>query len=378
MYYAAFWSEEGGDYIGRRSVGSLLAELPVRIPATPTSKAGARAIVEAWLADHAPGHRSSPILAVDYLDEFWTEGGDYATGKTARGKGLSSQYLYNNRAWIKKYVRPYLEGQGRKITLGRLTAAHIEGLAMHLYSLELSTKTANGIMAAVSSALAEAERLGKIRDNPARRVERLAEEDYIRQPLSIAECRAFFGITWIDPRLLAVNLRGATTGMRLGEVRGLQAEDILSDAIHVCHNWQDREGLKGPKGSKGANIKERFVPLPGKTREVITQLADRNPWGDGFAIFGDVRERPISARLIQTSYNAALAAIGIDDQARTARGLGFHAWRHWYNSQLRGQVPDHALRALTGHHSEAMTDLYTEITAEQRAAVMLLAEGLVG
>jgi integrase len=107
-------------------------------------------------------------------------------------------------------------------------------------------------------------------------VEKLAEDDFVRDILTTAECKAFFQTTWTDPRLYAANLLAATTGLRLGEVRG----------------------------------------------------------------------------------------------------LGFHAWRHWYNSMLRGQVPDHALRALTGHRSEAMTDHYTEITAEQRSAVAALANQL--
>ena len=69
--------------------------------------------------------------------------------------------------------------------------------------------------------------------------------------------------------------------------------------------------------------------------------------------------------------------LGISEEDRRARGLTFHSWRHWYNSMLRGKVADHTLRALTGHKSEAMTDNYTEITADQRAAVGVLAGLLV-
>jgi integrase len=67
----------------------------------------------------------------------------------------------------------------------------------------------------------------------------------------------------------------------------------------------------------------------------------------------------------------------IPDAERRRRGLTFHSWRYWYNSMLRGRVPDHALRALTGHHSEAMTERYTEITADQRREIARLANGLV-
>ena len=43
---------------------------------------------------------------------------------------------------------------------------------------------------------------------------------------------------------------------------------------------------------------------------------------------------------------------------------------------LRGHSPDHALRKLTGHKNEEMTDRYSEITDEQIMAVAELAEEL--
>ena len=52
------------------------------------------------------------------------------------------------------------------------------------------------------------------------------------------------------------------------------------------------------------------------------------------------------------------------------RNLSFHAWRHFYNTMLRGHIPDYALRKLTGHQNEEMTDRYSAITEEQKNAVM--------
>ena len=70
---------------------------------------------------------------------------------------------------------------------------------------------------------------------------------------------AVLRLEWKDPRYYGINLLAATTGMRLGEIRGLQAEDIREDYIHVCHNWQDTEPegrkMKGPKHSTLANRK---------------------------------------------------------------------------------------------------------------------------
>lgn len=374
-YYVSFWDQDRGDYVGKRSVGRLLADLPAEVVASPTSKAGARAIVDEWLKTHTPGHKRSE-LAIDYLDAFWASEGAYAKGKLARGKGLSEQYLYNNRNWIKKYVRPYLEDQGKPILLSRLSAGILEGFAMHLFELDISTKTANQILAAVGKPLEEATRLGLIPHNPMRRVEKLAEEDYVREILSVEEVRAFFALPWSDPRLYAINLLAATTGMRLGECRGLLSEDIRGGEIYLTHNWQDREKQKGPKGSRGAIVKARRIPLPQSTQKALSELAKKNPWGDGFVFFGDSKGRPIGKQVVETAYNEGLEAIKIDETSRKARGLGFHAWRHWFNSQLRGKVDDHSLRLLTGHSSHEMTEHYTEVTTEQRIAVARLAENL--
>jgi integrase len=393
MYYVAFWDEEVYDYVGRRSTGRLLSEIPRKMDASPSSQAGARLIVEAWLEHHSPGRVRSG-LAADYLERFWDDEGAYAKSKEARGKPLSAQYLYSSRLRIKKFVRPFLERQSKPISLDRLTPALLEELAMELYDQCTSAKTANQVLVSIGKALEEGVRLGLLRDNPMRRVEKLAEEDYVRQILTREEVKAFFALSWSDPRHYAINLLAATTGMRLGECRGLLVDDLRPGGIHVCHNWQDKEKEKeknkGPKGSKGAMIKARDIPLPPSTERVILELADHNPWKDGFVFFGDRKSSPLGKQIIETAYSEALAAIGIEDDraakkekrephpgSRQARGLGFHAWRHWFNSYLRGKVDDHVLQALTGHQSQEMTDHYTEVTAEQREAVAKLAEGLI-
>lgn len=376
VYYVSFWDQERADYVGRRSTAMLLGELERPTAASPTSRAGARLIVETWLETHTPG-RARSELAIDYLETFWADDGAYARGKAARGAQISSQYLYNNRNSIKKYVRPFLDKQPRPIHLDRITPALLEDLSLELYDMEISAATGNKVLQAIGVAMGEAYRLGLIRENPSLRVPRLAEENYVREILTRDEVKAFFSLAWSDPRLYAINFLAATTGMRLGECRGLLAEDLREGGIHLVHNWQDREGNKGPKGSRGATVKARDVPLPASTERVLRELAKQNPWNDGFVFFGDSRDRPIGKQVVEVSYKEALKEIKIDEEKRKARGLGFHAWRHWFNSQLRGKIDDHALRRLTGHASEDMTEHYTEVTKEQRAAVALLADELI-
>jgi integrase len=320
---------------------------------------------------HAGEERAESLIP--YLEAFWEDSGSYATGKRMHEESLSLQYLYNNRLNVSKHIKPYFETLPKVLTIDTVKAGHIEDLKEDLSEDgEIGNRTINSVLQTISVALGEAERLGLIRGNPCKTVRRLSEKKYRRQPLSLAEVKEFFGLDWLDPRLKAINLLAATTGMRLGECRGLLLEDIQGDHIHVCHNWQDREGIKPPKWNE-----IRDVPLPAKTKKALDAVAKANPWKDGFVFFGAVKRRPIDKKAVEETYASAVEVIGIANEDRKTRGLDFHAWRDFFNSALRGRIDDHSLRELTGHKSEEMTERYTEITAEQRVAIKLLADSLV-
>lgn len=61
---------------------------------------------------------------------------------------------------------------------------------------------------------------------------------------------------------------------------------------------------------------------------------------------------------IRAAYYMALDRVGLKGEGRRARGIVFHSLRYWYNTQLRGAIPENVLRRFTGHHSAGMTDLY--------------------
>jgi len=311
-------------------------------------------------------------ILVDYLSGFWAEGSQYLCGKEARKTPLSAIYVINSRSAISGHVRPWLEKHYPDLGLAQLTAAALEELTLHL-AASLGASRVNGIIKAVRVPLGEAYRLGALADNPARKVRKLPDPPPARKLLEIEEARRFFSLEWRDPRMYAANLTAALAGLRLGEIRGLQTEDIRDGYLHVCHNWQDWEAegrkMKGPKHSTPSRPKIRDVPVAPKLEAALRELARVNPYGDGFVFWGYRKGEPPSGTLIDESFEAGLRAIGITEEQRRGRHLTFHAWRHWYNSHMRALVPDYQLRMLTGHTSEAMTDRYTEITDEQRDAV---------
>jgi integrase len=361
QYYAAFWDPARHEYGKRRATGQ-------------TSKAAADAQARKWLAEGIPSRDSTALT--DYLRNFWDPIGPYARRAQLRGRPMSADYLKGSRYAILRHVLPWLQNTQRaQLQLHQVTPAVLETLVLWLSEQDLAARRVNAIRQAVAVPLAEARRLGLIREDPMRSVLRLQELRSDRQILSIEEARKILFGDWPDERYRLINMLAAATGMRLGECRGLLLEDLVQDGavwcITVRHNWQDGEGLKAPKWGSS-----RAVPFSERLAQSLQLLAAGNPWGNTFIFYGDRRGFPVAKRAVETAYNTALASAGIPDAERRRRGLGFHAWRHWYNSMLRGQLPDHALRALTGHRSEAMTERYTELTDEQRKAAAVLSSRL--
>jgi integrase len=77
------------------------------------------------------------------------------------------------------------------------------------------------------------------------------------------------------------------------------------------------------------------------------------------------------------AYNDACRAIGISDEERKARKLGFHAWRHFYVSMMRASTESRTVQAVVRHSNESTTKRYSHLTDEQRREIAGLAGGLL-
>ena len=356
QYYVAFWDPERQEYT-RRATGQ-------------TSESAADDVARKWLAE---GAVVTTQTLYDYLSGFWAADGHYAKSRRLRGHPLAAEYLSSMHSAVTKRVLPWLKDHKRtKLQLREVTAGILEQLVLSLHETGLSARRVNAIRQAVGVPLAEAKRLGLIRTNPMTDVLKLAESKPQREILTLEEARKVLAGKWADERHRLINMLAASTGMRLGECRGLLVEDLVQDGEKWCilvrHNWQDGEGLKVPKWGS-----VRPVPLPPRLGTALQELAAANPWGNDFVFYGSRRDIPIGKRMVSLSYNAAVIAAGIPEAERRRRGLTFHSWRHWYVAYIRGTIPDHALQALTRHQSEKMLDRYSSVTEEQHRAVTELA-----
>ena len=71
-------------------------------------------------------------------------------------------------------------------------------------------------------------------------------------------------------------------------------------------------------------------------------------------------ETPVTGKHVYNGFVKALEKICIGKTEREERGLTFHAWRHFANTQyLTGGLTTKQVQAMTGHTTKRSTDRYT-------------------
>ena len=141
---------------------------------------------------------------------------------------------------------------------------------------------------------------------------------------------------------------GLKTGLRRGELQGLQWQDIDLDnrLLTVRHSWCSvKHALLSPKGNRF-----RTIPL---TDDVIRLLSKRNPNHEFvFAVDGAVFEpKAMGARLAAASERAGLPKVTL------------HVLRHSFASQLAMKgVSITIIQSLLGHADIKVTMRYAHLS----------------
>lgn len=151
------------------------------------------------------------------------------------------------------------------------------------------------------------------------------------------------------PLWRAMILTGLRTGMRLGELLGLQWSDVDLDAMVIIVRHNLVQGILGsPKTGK-----ERVVAFPQSVKDVLAPMRR----SDGYVFQRD------DGRAL----NAGIAARALHRVCRRAglRRIGWHTLRHTFASQLgrrRGTLLE--AQRLLGHSTLAMTEHYTHLVPQ--------------
>lgn len=343
------------------------------------------------------GH-SSGLAA--YLDSFWDyENSEYVRSKRAEGRDISPDYIRSNRQLVWKYFLPYMKH--RKIeSLADLNKKVLLEWRNHLFehgrlnlpgNVETDDKgnpieprtitpvTINKVRQAVHVALEHAEAIDLIPVNPMRSIKRVHETPQKVGFFEIEEVKKLFAHPWGDFRAYAASLLSVSTGLRLGELRGLLWDnvDLEKQYLNVVTNWQDGQGIKPPKWGD-----VRYgVPFPSKVAEALETLKGMNPHpisSKAFVFFGETAESPIPRQILPRQLKQAMKREGIPERQPTnpdARRT-FHSLRHTAGTLLAATAGMDTVQRLLGHTTQAMTENYVHTTDTDRDIILKAQNGL--
>jgi len=224
----------------------------------------------------------------------------------------------------------------------------------------LSLKTINNALTVLSKLLSVAEEQRVIAQSP--RVRLFAK---LPKPpfdfLSFEEAEQLASA--VEPEWRPLVLVGLKTGLRQGELIGLQWADVdlPRGKLHVRRTiWRGVSGL--PKGGR-----ERTVDLPGSAVDALKGHRHlRGPF-----VFCQEDGQPLTDGLMNGPLRRALKRADI---CREQGRIGWHDLRHTYGSHLamRG-VPLTVIKELMGHATIDMTERYAHLSPDtRREAVAVL------
>jgi integrase len=299
----------------------------------------------------------------------------YIKGRTARGFHISRGYARVRRSYLERYLLPRFG----KLRLVSITPAAIESWLMGMMDEgRLTTATCNRCLGTLHIMLNQAVKMGHLSVSPASPIEQLKENPKKRGILPLEVVRRLFALetaeaVWDDPRHFTANLLAASTGMRLGEVQGLQVQHVHPGWVNVVHSYDDSYGLTRPKWDS-----RREIPLPTKTARSLQALIEHSPYQEpeDLVFWSRDGRHALSKTAILAGLRRALARSGISLEQQKELNVCFHSWRHSFNTLIRGKVPDEQLRRATGHKTLAMSDRYDHASAEHLGDVQAVQEEL--
>lgn len=306
-----------------------------------------------------PQNYKHSITLKEFAKPFWVWGEcPYVTDIIKRGGEYSRSFCDSNRKSIDKHIIPAF---GKK-RIGKISESDINRWLLDLPGeADVSRATANKMLGLLRIILAEAVKQNIIEKNPADKVKPLIEKANARDAFTKKEAVALLNDPekWGNILSYTASLLCAHTGLRAGEIRALRVCDIHEDYLLIAHSWDEKYGLKSTKSGK-----VREIPIPQHIHDALMRIAPDESEGFVFSLTGG--KTPMSGRVFTNALYRKLREIGVTEEERQERGLSFHSWRHFFNTQLvAGGVTGEVTRAVVGHESENMTDHYLHLSAEE-------------
>ncbi|MCL2722795.1 MAG: site-specific integrase, partial [Treponema sp.] len=309
-------------------------------------------------------NRIKTVTFSEFAKGFWELDSDYIRDERSR-KDFDDSYVIVSRQLSVCQIEPFFG----KVSLDKITDEMVNKWLLGFKDRgKKDPKTgeitsyyknsyANSAFRTLNVMLAEAVKRKLMPFNPCDNVERLKRNKKKIDILKLDEVHKLFPknyrSVWGDKEIAyAANLLASITGMRIGEIMGLRGEYVFDNYILIC----------GQYGSYGyqdwTKTKEnRSIPLMPEMIAVLRKLMKDN--GSGYVFSFTKGALPASSSYVAKEFKNALQKIGISKTEIKQRGLTFHSWRHFLNTELQRQgLTISQVQSVTGHKSERMTEWY--------------------
>lgn len=319
--------------------------------------------------ERSPENTRAGALAFEaLLRQRLARGEDINPSKTTQKEVTFEQFAAR---WMEDYVRANNKDSERyrkqwvlrtslipffgKIPIGQIKASHIEQFKRQEVEKGLKNKTINNQLAVLRKCLNCANEWLEV-DIPKIKALKCAtpETDY----LTVSECEQL--LAQADGQMLTMLLLALRTGMRQGEIRGLQWTSI--DWEHRTIIVRHSLSMVSKQLDSTKSHKERRIPLDVDVYEMLYKA--RKP--SGFVFIGPYN-KPYTGHRILDELAEVCRRAGL-------RKIGWHTLRHTFATQLTTRsVPLTSVQSLLGHSSIATTMRYTHVSPESlRAAIATL------
>jgi integrase len=322
-----------------------------------------------------PGKQGVPTFA-EYAQGWWNwEACAYLKDRKKR-HNLTLAYAVKGRRVTDNHLIPFFG----KMKLDKITSETIEqwfdSLAAPAKGIpKMKNTTINGYYSILLTMLKWAVRKKIIASDPTMEIDKLVNDRKEIELVTRKEFKALFVTDWRkvwdnNQIYCTANKLAALTGMRISEVLGLRGEYVFDDHIFLCAQY-DRYGYRPTKTRDRTNI-----PLAGELIADLKELTKAN--GTGYLFSEDGGETPINNKKLLNGLYAALKNIGMTEGEIKKRGLCFHAWRHFCNTELqKAGLTISQVQAVTRHKTERMTEWYSHFDASDFEKVPKVQEDLL-
>jgi integrase len=307
---------------------------------------------------------NKPVRFSEFAEGWWAPGiCKYLEWRQTQNP-MAPSTIDHYRSNLALHITPYFG----KLRLNEISEDFIMNWITELSRKGYNNSSINIKLATLKIMLKEAARLKYISFNPAEKIKKLIAHNKEVQILQPKEVQMLFpaewNTVWNSYDVFIFNKLAACTGMRLGEITGLQNEHIHGDYIHICAQYSPKYGLRPLKTKDSRNI-----PITGYLHNELMELSGKNI--NGFVFSDSCGRLPISRNRIYKETAAAFDRIGIDSAQRKKRGIAVHHWRHFLNTALlMANINTLKVQKVTGHKTLTMTKHYAHFDSRYFSEVV--------